>query len=138
MRWWGSARLHVPAIVVLHTVLTSPSADQRAVLEAVVGDAAAVVVMTRTAQRRLMNGDRVEPERVVVIPHGAPTAWGGADIWPAEGAATILTWGLSARKGIEWAIQAVASLHADLAPRYVVAGETHPRALERDWTYPTG
>ena len=138
--WDGEAvveimrRLHVPAIVVLHTVLTSPSAHQRAVLEAVVGDAAAVVVMTRTAQRRLMNGYRVEPERVVVIPHGAPTAWAGADIGPAEGAATILTWGLlGPGKGIEWAIQAVASLHdLDPAPRYVVAGETHPRVLERD------
>ena len=72
MRWWGScASCTSPAIVVIHTVLTSPSAHQRAVLEAVVGDAAAVVVMTRTAQRRLMNGYRVEPERVVVIPHGA-------------------------------------------------------------------
>jgi glycosyltransferase involved in cell wall biosynthesis len=138
--WDGEAvigimrRLHVPAIVVLHTVLTSPSAHQRSVLEAVVGDAAAVVVMTRTAQRRLVNGYRVEPERVVVIPHGAPTAWAGADIGPAEGAATILTWGLlGPGKGIEWAIQAVASLQdLDPAPRYVVAGETHPRVLERD------
>ena len=138
--WDGEAvigimrRLHVPAIVVLHTVLTSPSAHQRSVLEAVVGDAAAVVVMTRTAQRRLVNGYRVEPERVVVIPHGAPTAWAGADIGPAEGAATILTWGLlGPGKGIEWAIEAVASLQdLDPAPRYVVAGETHPRVLERD------
>jgi polysaccharide biosynthesis protein PslF len=67
--------LQVPAIVVLHTVLTGPTPHQRAVLEEVVRDAAAVVVMTRTAQRRLLDGYLVDPEKVVVIPHGAPTDW---------------------------------------------------------------
>lgn len=127
-------RLQVPAIVVLHTVLASPTPHQRAVLEDVVRNAAAVVVMTRTAQRRLLEDYLVDPERVVVIPHGAPTDWAAvADTGRAEGAATILTWGLlGPGKGIEWAIKAVAALHdLDPAPRYLVAGETHPRVLER-------
>lgn len=127
-------RLQVPAIVVLHTVLASPTPHQRAVLEDVVRNAAAVVVMTRTAQRRLLDDYLVDPERVVVIPHGAPTDWAAvADTGRAEGAATILTWGLlGPGKGIEWAIKAVAALHdLDPAPRYLVAGETHPRVLER-------
>lgn len=127
-------RLQVPAIVVLHTVLASPTPHQRAVLEDVVCNAAAVVVMTRTAQRRLLEDYLVDPERVVVIPHGAPTDWAAvADTGRAEGAATILTWGLlGPGKGIEWAIKAVAALHdLDPAPRYLVAGETHPRVLER-------
>lgn len=127
-------RLQVPAIVVLHTVLASPTPHQRAVLEDVVRNAAAVVVMTRTAQRRLLDDYLVDPERVVVIPHGAPTDWAAvAATGRAEGAATILTWGLlGPGKGIEWAIKAVAALHdLDPAPRYLVAGETHPRVLER-------
>lgn len=127
-------RLQVPAIVVLHTVLASPTQHQRAILEDVVRNAAAVVVMTRTAQRRLLDDYLVDPERVVVIPHGAPSDWAAvADTGRAEGAATLLTWGLlGPGKGIEWAIKAVAALHdLDPAPRYLVAGETHPRVLER-------
>jgi polysaccharide biosynthesis protein PslF len=129
-------RVHVPVIVVLHTVLTDPTDHQRSVLEAVVRDASAIVVMTRTAQRRLVDGYRVDAKRIVVIPHGAPTEWAAAttQVPEATGAGpTILTWGLlGPGKGIEWAIEAVAAL-ADLtpAPRYLVVGETHPRVLER-------
>jgi glycosyltransferase involved in cell wall biosynthesis len=122
----------VPTIVVLHTVLTHPTRHQRSVLEGVVRAAAAVVVMTATARRRLLDGYRVDAQRVVVIPHGAPTDW--ADEVPGRPRAvpTILTWGLlGPGKGIEWAIDAVASL-GDLAPppRYLVAGQTHPRVFE--------
>jgi glycosyltransferase involved in cell wall biosynthesis len=46
----------------------------------------------------------------------------------------VLTWGLlGAGKGIEWAIEAMADLQdLDPWPRYLVAGQTHPRVLERD------
>jgi hypothetical protein len=44
--------LRVPTIVVLHTVLSQPTAHQRTVLEEVASVADAVVVMTGTAQRR--------------------------------------------------------------------------------------
>ena len=52
---------------------------------------------------------------------------------PSDGPATILTWGLlGPGKGIEWALDAVAGLgDLDPAPRYLIAGETHPRVLER-------
>jgi glycosyltransferase involved in cell wall biosynthesis len=46
----------------------------------------------------------------------------------------VLTWGLLGQgKGIEWGIEAIAALQ-DLVPRpvYVVAGQTHPRVLERE------
>jgi glycosyltransferase involved in cell wall biosynthesis len=125
-------RLRVPAIVVLHTVLASPTPHQRAVLEDVVRDAAAVVVMTKTAQRRLLDGYLVNPNNVVVIPHGAPGDWAVTDAVPAPGRPVLLTWGLlGPGKGIEWAIDAIAELrHLGLIPRYIVAGETHPRVLE--------
>jgi polysaccharide biosynthesis protein PslF len=133
--------LDVPSIVVAHTVVRDPSANQRTVLERVCGAADAVVVMTTTAQNRLLEDFDVDPHKVRVIPHGATTP--GA-VWasdhdstdgdgPAISAPRLLTWGLlGPGKGIEWAIEAVASL-ADMHPRpnYVVAGATHPKVVEQ-------
>ncbi len=129
--------LRVPAIVVLHTVLSDPTAHQREILEEVVAVADAAVVMTSTAQRRLLDGYAVDPGKVALIPHGAPTDWAGlSSTGPNDGPATILTWGLlGPGKGIEWALGAVARLgDLDPAPRYLIAGETHPRVLEREGT----
>jgi glycosyltransferase involved in cell wall biosynthesis len=125
-------RLHVPSIVVLHTVGASPTANQRAVLAEVVRHAAVVVVMTKMARRRLLDSYPVRPERVVVIPHGAPSDWAVAGSEAAERTPKILTWGLlGPGKGIEWAIDAMSMLgDLDSIPHYVVAGGTHPRVLE--------
>ncbi|OHV31735.1 MULTISPECIES: glycosyltransferase [Pseudofrankia] len=124
--------LEVPVVVVLHTVLVSPSQHQREVMEALVASADAVVVMTETARDRLLDGYHVHPYRVTVIPHGAAD---NRRATPARSARpTILTWGLlGPGKGIEWGIAAMAQL-ADLdpAPRYLVAGQTHPKVLARD------
>jgi glycosyltransferase involved in cell wall biosynthesis len=125
------AVLSAPAVVVLHTVLTTPTPHQRFVLNAVVEAAAAVVVMTETARSRLITGYHVDAERVTVIPHGAPDT----DIAPAtpdhDGGGQILTWGLlGPGKGIEWGIDAMALLDDVLPqPQYVVAGRTHPKVL---------
>jgi len=64
-------RLEVPSIVVLHTVLASPSLHQRQVLERIADAADATVVMSETAARRLKETYLVDPDRGVVIPHGA-------------------------------------------------------------------
>ena len=61
--------LSAPAIVVLHTVLRSPTPGQRMVLERICALAGAVVVMTGTAAR-LLGGYAVPMEKVRVIPHG--------------------------------------------------------------------
>jgi glycosyltransferase involved in cell wall biosynthesis len=133
--------LTVPVIVVLHTVLVAPTAHQREVLERVMAAADAVVTMTPTARRRLLNGYAVDPDRVALIPHGAPgnqvpdtdNGVPGGAMAPTH-RPTILTWGLlGPGKGIEWAIDALAELHhLDPAPRYLVVGETHPRVAERE------
>jgi len=47
--------LHVPTIVVLHTVLAHPSPRQRAILEGVIAAVGAVVTMTKTARSRLLD-----------------------------------------------------------------------------------
>jgi glycosyltransferase involved in cell wall biosynthesis len=125
--------LTVPVIAVLHTVLTAPSPHQRLVLEQVAASAEAVVVMAETPRRRLLQAYDVQPSTIHVIPHGAPElppepdTTGGDPTRP-----TVLTWGLiGPGKGIEWGIEAMADLR-DLhpLPRYVVAGETHPKVRE--------
>jgi polysaccharide biosynthesis protein PslF len=126
--------VRVPVIVVMHTVLVRPTAHQRAVLTAVAAAASAVVTMTRTARQRLIDGYAVEPAKVRVIPHGAvDNRHRHGPVLRTE-RPTVLTWGLlGAGKGIEWAIKAMADLQGlDPSPRYLVAGQTHPRVLERE------
>jgi glycosyltransferase involved in cell wall biosynthesis len=122
-------RLIVPSIVVLHTVLTNPTAGQKSLLEQIVAAAGAVVTMTDTARERLLVGYTVDGTKVTVIPHGtadhasAPTA--------PRRRPHLLTWGLlGPGKGIEWALRGLACLQdLDPAPTYTVAGKTHPTVL---------
>ena len=128
--------LCVPSIVVLHTVLVTPSAHQRAILEELARSCDTLVTMTQTARQRLIEHYPVDPSRVRVIPHGAADNRSrvcGGRPQPAGSSPVILTWGLLGEgKGIEWAIEAMAHL-SDVrpAPRYRVVGQTHPRVLER-------
>jgi glycosyltransferase involved in cell wall biosynthesis len=126
--------LTVPTILVLHTVLVSPSRHQRAILEELIGNSAAVVVMTETARQRLLQHYMVDPHAVRVIPHGAAdNSLDPAIVRLPNPRPVILTWGLLGEgKGIEWAIAAMSEL-SDLNPPllYRVVGETHPRVAER-------
>ena len=131
------AALKVPTIVVLHTVLTDPTWHQRHVLESVMTASSAIVTMSRTARDRLLAGYRVEPGKVSIIAHGAPDSTGrttGQQPPSLGHQPTILTWGLlGPGKGIEWAVAALAQLRdVDPSPRYIVAGQTHPKVLQRD------
>lgn len=121
--------LTVPSIVVLHTVLSSPSSGQQELLEQIVAAAGAVVTMTGTARDRLIQRYAVDPTKVSVIPHGAAQH----DTAPATANARphLLTWGLiGPGKGIEWALRALAELQdLDPSPTYTVAGKTHPKVI---------
>jgi polysaccharide biosynthesis protein PslF len=128
--------IDAPIVVVAHTVLSEPTANQRLVLERVCAAADAIVVMTETARTRLFDGFDVDRSKVVLIPHGAatPSAAPDARARPSGGPPRLLTWGLlGPGKGIEWAIDALATL-TDLRPQpeYVIAGATHPKVRERD------
>lgn len=128
------AAMRVPTVVVLHTVLSAPTDHQRNVLEQVVSLAGAVVTMTVTALDRLRAGYAVDMGKVSVIPHGAPPVRYSPTPSFRTAQPTVLTWGLlGPGKGIEWGIEAMASL-SDLypAPRYIVAGQTHPKVLIRE------
>ncbi|HSN12609.1 MAG TPA: glycosyltransferase [Propionibacteriaceae bacterium] len=123
-------QVHVPVIVVLHTVLARPSMRQRYVLENVCAAADAVVVMSDSARSRLAQAYRVDRAKVVVIPHGVSPALAHHRGVPRRH--RILTWGLlGPGKGIEWGIEALVRLRdLDPDPEYLVAGETHPKVVE--------
>ena len=124
--------VRVPVLVVFHTVLVQPTAGQREVLERLLLRTDVAVTMTETARLRLVALYAAHPDQVVTIPHGAEqylrlTVPEGRPDRPL-----VLTWGLlGPGKGIEWAIDAMAEL-ADLSPRYLVLGRTHPKVAARD------
>jgi glycosyltransferase involved in cell wall biosynthesis len=124
-------RLTVPSIVVLHTVLARPTASQKLVLEQIAATAGAVVTMTRSGQDRLLLGYAVDPHKVSVIPHGVADHLG---VSGRPRGSHLLTWGLlGPGKGIEWTLRALARLRdLDPAPSYTVAGQTHPKVVERE------
>jgi glycosyltransferase involved in cell wall biosynthesis len=121
--------LVVPSMVVAHTVVEKPTANQRRVLHEIAGLASAIVVMTDAARHRLCDLYGVDPVQVETIPHGAAVGNGVATTVPER--PTILTWGLiGPGKGIEWMIDALSELdELQPRPRYVVAGRTHPKVL---------
>jgi glycosyltransferase involved in cell wall biosynthesis len=122
--------LHVPSIVIAHTILAAPTPHQRSVLNEVAALADQVVVMTEAARVRLCDGFDVDASKVATIAHGAaiPTARVVPD---RVGRPVILTWGLiGPGKGIERAIEAMRTLQdLPMRPRYLVAGQTHPKVL---------
>jgi polysaccharide biosynthesis protein PslF len=123
------AGLRIPSIVVVHTVLKHPTPHQLSVLESVIALADQVVVMSEVARQRLCAGFAVDHHKITVIPHGAALPSTNGVQHPDR--PTILTWGLlGPGKGIERVIDAMVSLKSlPSAPRYIIAGRTHPKVL---------
>jgi glycosyltransferase involved in cell wall biosynthesis len=122
--------LHVPSIVIAHTILTDPTPHQWSVLNDVAALADQVVVMTEAARFRLCERFDVDERKVTTIAHGAAVP--RARVVPDPvGRPVMLTWGLiGPGKGIERVIEAMRTLHdLPMQPRYLVAGQTHPKVL---------
>jgi glycosyltransferase involved in cell wall biosynthesis len=126
-------RVTVPVVAVLHTVLAYPTPHQRSVLERVIAAADGVVTMTETARQRLVRGYAVDGRKIVVIPHGAVARTPEEVYDQPDDRPTILTWGLlGPGKGIEWALLGLRELrNLTPLPRYVIAGQTHPRVRQQ-------
>lgn len=125
--------LRVPSVVVLHTVLRSPTDSQRAVLERVCHLASAVIVMTSAGRDLLADGYAVPLDRVSVIPHGV-APWTASAASRGHDVQRVLTWGLiGPGKGLEWGIRAMAELRRTIpGVEYTVAGQTHPKVLAHE------
>lgn len=125
--------LRTPSIVVVHTVLKTPTWHQRIIFTRMTRIASAVVTMSKAGRDLLVSEYSVDPAKIFLLPHGAP-AFPDIKIEELPSRPLILTWGLIGEgKGIEWGIEAMDRLR-DLnpAPRYLVAGRTHPKVLERE------
>jgi len=122
----------VPVMVVLHTVLASPTSSQHRVMEQILAAADLAVVQTRAARDRLLARHDTQRARLAIIPHGAAANFDGprSDSMPAD--PVLLTWGLiGPGKGIEHVIRAVAIICSGgaMSPSYLVVGRTHPNVL---------
>ena len=130
------ARLTVPVVTTLHTVLVDPTAAQRTVLNGIVEASSKVVVMSAKAHELLRSVYHVQDDKIETIPHGIPEfPFVGSEVAKAKlgfsGRPVVLTFGLlSPNKGIEVMIDAMPSIlkrRADAV--YVVLGATHPNLV---------
>ena len=131
-----AARLTVPLVTTLHTVLSQPTSAQRRVLGGIVDASSRVIVMAEKGRELLRTVYQVAAAKIEVIPHGTPDC---AFVAPDQaksalgfdGHPVILTFGLlSPSKGIEVMIDAMPEvLKSSAAAIYVVLGATHPNLI---------
>lgn len=131
--------LECPVVITLHTVLEQPNPDQSRVMAALQRRAARLIVMAERGRRILVERYNVPPDKVAVIPHGAPDQ----DLidpdsvkprFALDGREVMLTFGLlSPNKGIESVIRALPDvIKARPNAMYVVLGATHPHLVRRE------
>jgi glycosyltransferase involved in cell wall biosynthesis len=131
--------LRMPIVTTLHTILDTPTPDQRLVLEEVAALSDRLVVMSERGAEYLQSVYDVLPEKIDVIPHGIPDVpfvdpSFNKDLFGVEGKIVLLSFGLlSANKGIETVISALPGIVArypDIV--YFVVGATHPHVLQHE------
>jgi glycosyltransferase involved in cell wall biosynthesis len=125
--------LSVPVVVVLHTVLKTPTPNQKKIIQEMAQRASRLVVMSELAVTLLQEVYAVPAAKVMKLHHGTPD-FASLDNrrykkrFQVEGNQTLLTFGLlSPNKGIETVIQALPGLVQEFPKLiYVVLGKTHP------------
>jgi glycosyltransferase involved in cell wall biosynthesis len=128
--------LRTPVVTTLHTILTAPSAEQRAVLDEVIALSERVIVMSEHGATTLRELHQVPAHVIDVIPHGIPLAVPGSrgkERLGFAGQQVLLTFGLlSPDKGLEYVIDALpAILERQPDTMFVILGATHPHVKER-------
>ena len=126
--------LDIPVVVTLHTMLPVFSDGQLNVLRTVCALADVITVFTADARRLLLGHGIVEPEKVVIVPHGAPEVLYAADRVASRARLDVAdrfvlsTFGLvSPGKGLELAIEAMPEILGAMPESiFIVAGRTHP------------
>ena len=128
-------RIEKPIVVTLHTVLENPTVSQKSIMTSMAQLAAKLVVMSERAVEMLQRVYAVVPEKISMIHHGVPDAFGITSMLreQAKNGATLMTFGLlSPDKGIENVIRAMPRIVAERPDaKYLVVGATHPH-IRRD------
>ncbi len=128
-------RLVIPLIVTLHTILKTPSYNERAVLKEICKMACKIVVMSHKAIEFLTTIYDVPKEKIALIEHGVPDIHFSPEKskkeFKLERKKVLLTFGFIGRsKGIETVIKAlpeVVKKYPEVI--YIVLGKTHPNVL---------
>ena len=128
-------RLDIPIIVTLHTILESPSYNEKAILKEICKMADKIVVMSQKAILFLTNIYDVPQEKIVMIEHGVPDIHfdklKSKKEFKLDKKKLLLTFGFIGRnKGIETVIKALPEIikkHPEVL--YIVIGKTHPNVL---------
>ncbi len=128
-------RLEIPLIVTLHTILKTPSYNEKAVLKEICKMAQKIVVMSHKAVKFLTSIYDVPSEKIALIEHGVPDIHFSPEKskkeFKLENRKVLLTFGFIGRsKGIETVIKAlpeVVKKYPELI--YIVLGKTHPNIL---------
>ena len=123
-------RLEIPLIVTLHTIIKTPSYNEKAVLQEICKMAHKVVVMSLKAIEFLVSIYNLPEEKIVFIEHGVPDIHFNQEKskkeFKLESKKVILTFGFIGRsKGIETVIKAlpkVVEKHPDVI--YIILGKT--------------
>ena len=128
-------RLEIPLIVTIHTIIKTPSYNQKAILMEICRMANKIIVMSHKAIEFLTSIYNVEREKIVFVDHGVPdiqfSQVQAKKEFHLENKKVLLTFGFIGRnKGIETAIKAlpkVVEKYPDVL--YMVLGKTHPNVL---------
>ena len=130
------SRLNIPLVTTLHTVLMSPSPNQKKIMTEIISRSEKTIVMSEKACELLHDIYGIPDEKIGLILHGTPD-FPSIDSshfkkrFKMEGRKMILTFGLlSPNKGIETVLSAlpeVVERFPDIT--YVVLGKTHPNIL---------
>jgi glycosyltransferase involved in cell wall biosynthesis len=123
-------RLEIPLVVTLHTILKTPSYNEKAVLQEICKMAQKVVVMSHKAIRFLTSIYNVDKGKIAFIEHGVPDIQFSQEQskkeFKLENKKVLLTFGIISRnKGIETVIKALPKViekHPDII--YMVLGKT--------------
>ncbi|MGC9375995.1 MAG: glycosyltransferase family 4 protein, partial [Bacteroidales bacterium] len=130
-------RIDIPLVVTLHTVLKTPSYNEKAVLQEICKMADKVVVMSHKAIEFLVDIYDVPDNKIALIEHGVPDIHFNPEKskkeLKIENKKVMLTFGFVGRnKGIETVIKAlpkVVEKYPDVI--YIVLGKTHPNVLRQ-------
>lgn len=128
-------RLEIPLVVTLHTILKTPSYNEKAILKEICKMAHKIVVMSHKAVEFLTTIYDVPKEKIALIEHGVPNIQFDPEKskkeFKLETRKVLLTFGFIGRsKGIETVIKAlpeVVKKYPELL--YIVLGKTHPNVL---------
>ena len=130
--------LKKPLITTLHTVMQEPHSGAREITRQLVQMSSAVTVMANTGLQILKRKYKVNPEKLRMVPHGAPDVpfvrSREVDKGKYDGHTILSTFGLISRgKGLEYAISALPQVVAEF-PRvkYLILGQTHPRVIKEE------